>query len=166
MKLKMLLIFCFILCVTAGKCQEKNLNNDPAGLKKNAFYGTVGFFPDGLYSTVMGNFERMLFKLPDSFLNSFWIRISAGPWSAWGARGTNYVSAISAIMGRKSVHFEIGSGLLLTYDPVEKKFDPIVRDRHLAGNAGFRYQKPGGHFIFRTGLGWPEGIYLCMGICF
>jgi len=31
---------------------------------------------------------------------------------------------------------------------------------------GYRMQKPNGHFIFRTGVGWPEALYIDLGVSF
>jgi len=108
----------------------------------------------------------MIFQLPKSSFHSFWIRIGAGPWVGWGSTGINYVSTLSALLGRRSAHFEFGSGVLVTYWSQEKKLKPIINERYIAGFGGFRFQKPTGNFVFRTGLGWPDGIYLSLGYCF
>jgi hypothetical protein len=139
-------------------------------LKKNVLYGTFGVEYFEFYGTLMGNYERMIVELPPSFFfHSFWFRIGAGPWRGgfdYPERGWNFTSTLSTLIGRKSSHMEIGGGVLYTYNLYYKKFQPLIRDRHLAGNLGFRYQKPGGNFLFRTGIGWPEFTYLSFGICF
>ena len=35
-----------------------------------------------------------------------------------------------------------------------------------AANIGYRYQKPSGGFVFRTGIGFPDGVYLSLGFAF
>ncbi|MCJ7446209.1 MAG: hypothetical protein MUO72_00800 [Bacteroidales bacterium] len=149
-----------------GFSQEKKSEINPIGIKKNVIYGTLGVYIEESYGTLLGNYERMVFQLPNSFVQSFWLRIGAGPWAWWTADGMNYVSTLSVLMGRRSAHLEIGSGVLFTYDSDEKRFHPLVNDSHLAGNLGFRFQKPGGLLVFRTGIGWPEFMYLSLGICF
>ena len=167
MKLKLLLILCFIFFISIGNSQENKSDISSIGLKKNVIYGTLGVDIEDTYVTFLGNYEHMIFELPNSFFQSFWIRIGAGPWAAFDANGgTNYVSTLSAVMGKRSAHLEIGSGVLFTYDSGTKMFHPLVNDRHLAGNLGFRFQRPGGHFVFRTGIGWPEFMYLSLGFCF
>ena len=167
MKLKMLFILCFIFIISIGYSQETKSDISSIGLKKNVIYGTLGVIIDDTYFTFLGNYEHMIFELPNSFFHSFWIRIGAGPWVAFDANGgTNYVSTLSTVMGKRSTHLEIGAGVLFTYDKGIKRFHPIVDDRHLAGNLGFRFQKPGGQFVFRTGIGWPEFMYLSLGLCF
>jgi hypothetical protein len=163
---RVLLLACLLLFegITAG--QDHESSGDGPGLNKNVIYGTAGFYPESLYSNILINYERMLFRIPGSFFQSFWLRAGAGPWVAWGNKGSNYVSTLSVLMGRQGAHLEIGSGVVFTYNSYIDEFHPIVNDRHLAGFFGFRHQKPGGNFILRTGIGWPEGIYLSLGYCF
>ena len=152
--------------INAGFSQENKSDIKPTGLKKNVIYGTLGIDVSETYGTIMANYERMILELPNSFVQSFWVRVGAGPWVWWTGKGWHYASTLSALTGRKSVHFEFGGGILFTYDSHYEKFHPLIGDRHLAGNLGFRYQKPGGTFIFRTGIGWPEYMYLSLGYCF
>jgi hypothetical protein len=167
MKLKMLFILCFTFFVYIGYSQGRKSELSSVRLKKNVIYGTLGVDIEDVYITFLGNYEHMIFELPGSFFNSFWIRISAGPWAAFDSDGgINYVSTLSAVMGKRSAHLESGAGVLFTYNSSTKRFHPLVNDRHLAGNLGFRFQRPGGYFVFRTGIGWPEFMYLSLGFCF
>jgi hypothetical protein len=167
MKLKMLFTLCFIFFISIGYSQENKSDISSIGLKKNVIYGTLGVDIENTYVTFLGNYEHMIFELPNSFVHSFWIRIGAGPWAAFDANGgTNYVSTLSVVMGKRRAHLEIGSGVLFTYDSGTKRFHPLVNDRHLAGNLGFRFQRPGRYFVFRAGIGWPEFMYLSLGFCF
>jgi hypothetical protein len=166
MKLKMLFILCFIFYKSIGYSQKNNSDFNSIRLKKNVIYGTIGVDVGEFYGTLMGNYERMIFELPGSFIQSFWVRVGAGPWVWWTGKGVNYVSTLSAIMGRRSIHLEAGAGILFTYNSEAGRFHPLIRDRILAGNLGFRFQKPGGQFVLRTGIGWPEFIYLSFGVCF
>jgi hypothetical protein len=100
-------------------------------------YATLGVYPDEAYGSLLGNYERMIFQLPNSFVQSFWLRIGAGPWVGWVMKGTNYVSTISLLIGRRGTHLETGAGVLFTYNSYWGKFDPIVNDRYLAGNISF-----------------------------
>jgi hypothetical protein len=166
MKLKMLLIGCFILFVQIGFSQENPPGNKPIGLKKNVIYATLGVDYGEFYGTLLGNYERMIVEFPKTFVQSMWVRVGAGPWVWWDANGMNYVSTISLITGRRNAHFETGLGVVFTYHSNEDEFHPLVKDRIIAGNFGFRYQKPGGQFVFRTGIGWPEFLYVSLGVCF
>jgi hypothetical protein len=166
MKLKILLAICLVFSLNSGFSQTTNSEYKPIELKKNVIYGTLGIDYWEFYGTLMGNYERMIFQLPKSFVNSVWVRVGAGPWAWWTGEGINYVSTLSVLTGRKSAHLEIGSGLLITYNSDHNSYHPLINNSYLAGNLGFRYQKPGGNFVFRTGMGWPEFMYLSLGVCF
>jgi hypothetical protein len=53
-------------------------------------YATLGVYPDEAYGSLLGNYERMIFQLPNSFVQSFWLRIGAGPWVEWVMKGTKF----------------------------------------------------------------------------
>jgi hypothetical protein len=166
-KLKIIFILCYIFIADVSLSQRAIIQkSSPPDLKKNVFAITAGGSPEEFYFCLLGNYERMIVKLPKSFIHSFWFRVGAGPWAEFGPTGMNYVSTLSLLMGRGAVHAEIGSGVLFSYWSDEKEFRPIVNNSHIAGFLGFRYQKPGGSFVLKTGLGWPEGIYLGLGYCF
>lgn len=158
------IIFLFYISI----CYSQGLNTDINSnkLKKNVIYATVGVHPGEFYGTLMANYERMIIEFPTTFVSSIWVRVGAGPWVWWTGKGTNYVSTISLRTGRKGVHMETGLGALLTYNPESNNFHPLVHDSYLAGNIGFRFQKPGRKFVFRTGIGWPEFLYLSLGCSF
>ncbi|GEM_PF-1381122 len=40
------------------------------------------------------------------------------------------------------------------------------RDIYLVGNIGYRFQRPNDDFVFRTGIGYPELLYVGFGIAF
>jgi hypothetical protein len=61
--------------------------------------------------------------------------------------------------GKKTHHFEASAGLLLS---LMEDFDLFP----VSGSIGYRLQKPGSHFLLRTGFGWPETFYLGLGVSF
>ena len=74
---------------------------------------------------------------------------------------------LTGLTGKNKNHFEIGLGTSLN---IETKFDPerddgtdtfLLPDLRI----GYRYQEKNG-FIFRVGLGIPQGIYLSLGTRF
>jgi hypothetical protein len=164
MRIKLLIIIFSLIIIPKVLSQEKS--SDFTGLKKNSIYGTAGILIEDMYGNITGNYERILVAFPKSFIQSIQMRVGAGPWVAWMSDGVNFFSVMSLLMGRSNSHIETGMGVLFTYHPDTKQWAPIVNDRHIAGNIGYRYQKPGGWFVFRVGLGWPEGIYLSLGYCF
>jgi hypothetical protein len=166
MRLKALFLFCSLLFMSEIYCQTAVTELSKPELRKNVVYGTIGFYPEEFYGTILGNYERKLYQFPNSCINSLWVRVAAGPWGSWGSEGWNYVSTLSLLTGKKASHIEFGAGAVLSWDTSAKHFYPIWSDNYIAANLGYRYQKPGGSFVFRTGIGWPEFLYLSLGFCF
>jgi hypothetical protein len=158
-----ILLFWFI-CMN-GISQQFVPEIKPPELKKNVFYGTLGIDVWEFYGTILANYERMLYVSPKAKGSSLWLRAGAGPFGAWGNEGWNYVSTISVLTGKKSSHAEFGLGALLSWDTSAKHFAPLLANDYVAANIGYRYQKPGGSFIFRAGIGWPEFTYISFGFC-
>jgi hypothetical protein len=162
-----LLAVLFLLFLPNKCCsQDSNSDSNINPLNKNVISATLGIDPGEFYGTLLGSYEQMIVNFQKSFVNSLWVKVGAGPWVWWSGHGTNYISTISMLTGRKKVHIETGAGVLFTYNSDFKGFRPLVHNRYFAGNIGFRYQKPGGAFAFRTGIGWPEFLYLSIGYCF
>lgn len=153
----------FILTETYSQMAVTELRQPE--LKKNVFYGTLGLDVWDFYGTIIGNYERRIFMSPKPKGSSLWLRAGAGPFGTWGNEGWNYVSTISLLTGKKNNHVELGLGALLSWDSSAKHFAPILDNNYMAANLGYRYQKPGGYFIFRTGMGWPEFMYVSLGFC-
>jgi hypothetical protein len=164
MRIKLLIVIFFLIIIPKAFSQVKS--SDFAGLKRNSVYGTAGILIEDMYGNITANYERILFTFPKSFVQAIQLRAGAGPWVAWMSDGVNFFSVMSLLMGKSNSHLETGMGVIFTYHPDTDIWAPIVNDRHIAGNIGYRYQKPGGWFVFRTGLGWPEGMYLSFGYCF
>lgn len=78
-----------------------------------------------------------------------------------GAEGPHFVTTIAALTGAKNSHMEVGLGFTILNDN-------YYNDNSLypAGNVGYRFQKAGGHFVFRAGAGFPETTYLSFGVSF
>lgn len=160
-----LLIVIFSLIIFP-KVFSQEMSSDVTELKKNSVYVTAGILIENMYGNVTANYERTLVIFPKSFIQAIQLRAGAGPWVAWMSDGVNFFSIMSLLMGTGNSHIETGMGVLFTYHPDIKQWAPIVNDKHIAGNIGYRFQKPGGWFVFRAGLGWPERNYLSLGCCF
>lgn len=87
----------------------------------------------------------------------------------YGIRIFEFEGPVAAIMfdwirGGQNNHLEYGAGISaeimehISYNR-DYKLWPAV-------NIGYRYQKPDGNFIFRTGGGWPEAAYVSLGFAF
>jgi hypothetical protein len=124
---------------------------------ENTIYATVGFAL--MYGAANVNYERMIWKSQDQFVQALWLRVGVGAYVAWGDEGINYVVTLNALTGKRNAHLEFGLGVTSFGGDDFPSIFP-------AGALGYRFQKPKGHFIFRIGVGWPESIYLSFGTCF
>ena len=137
--------------------QDSILYSSVKPFKENSIYGTLGA---GYVSGITGNYERMIFYPIDSKIQSVGFRLGAGPGVSVFVSYMQYISALTVLTGKGNNHFEFGAGADFIK---EKYYDwqivPIV-------NLGYRFQKPGGDYVFRTGTGFPELLYLSLGFCF
>ena len=139
--------------------QSSEPQQESGKLSKNVIYGTAGFFP--IWGVININYERMLGHSSEKFVKSLWYRVGGGYWGTWGAEGPHFVSTLTALTGSKNNHLELSLGIAILNDN-------YYHDNSLypAGNIGYRFQKSDGHFVFRTGVSFPETTYLSLGISF
>lgn len=128
------------------------------------YYKNIGSLSFGLgpiYVIAMANYERMILNYSEKRNYSLWFRGGAGFWEWWEETGVNGMASLCMVTGRKKSHFEGSLGVVYSswFASGSKTFLP-------AGTLGYRYQKPEGHLMFRTGVGWPEAAYVGVGYCF
>jgi hypothetical protein len=167
----------FILGLTFS-VQSKAISIDSATLKPNVIHGHVGFF--GLWGTAHVSYERLLFVKNKNRLNHFYLHTGAGAFVTWGSSGPTFVSQFKGITGKKNGHFEWGGGVAVLFDKLS--YDITVSNARggyeekprlveycipiPAFTVGYRFQKPDGHFVFRTGIASPDGLYVSLGVAF
>jgi len=145
------LIVVLLLVVSQTKSQDSKLHT-------TCVYGTLGTF--FVYTNITGNIEQQIKYDPDKFFNIMSLRIGGGNWSSWGNESYNILGTINWLSGKNKHHMEMGVGL--AYSPeYDDSFGFLP-----AAQIGYRYQKPGGWLLFRTGVGVPEALYVSLGVCF
>jgi hypothetical protein len=104
-------------------------------------------------------------------------------WAFWAENGSTYYSALNWIWGKGKNHLETSLGLSVLFESSSYKIgvsnskviyggsgiEPSRLEYTLplpSGNIGYRFQKPDSNFIFRTGIGWPEALYIGVGVSF
>jgi hypothetical protein len=145
---------------------------------KNNIYPEVGYWLIGGSVTI--NYERMIFQTGKISTARFFLRAGYGYWAFWTGGGPAGILAFNIVLFNKAHHLETGPGIVVLYDN-SKNHDDIFRPPDPNEqphswreniiytpeiNIGYRYQKPGKHFIFRIGLSYPEGVYSGLGISF
>ncbi|MEN8119248.1 MAG: hypothetical protein ABFS35_02835 [Bacteroidota bacterium] len=130
--------------------------------QKNLVYGSICIFGPG--ASANGNYERMIAERNNKFFKTYWFRISGGVYSAWEwGNGIHFITGVTMLSGSGKNHFEFNIGLTSIFDLASSVDNQYIFP---AGILGYRYQKKDGHFVFRSGLGFPEIVYFSFGFCF
>jgi hypothetical protein len=125
------------------------------GFYKNAIHGNVGI--GGLYLTATGYYERMITQ--NSKVLSF-VKVGFGGYSTWGDEGNYILGQFGILLGANKHHLELGAGPRYVINGGIQGYLPFT------ATIGWRIQKPGGKFIFRMGVSWPEAVYIGLGFSF
>lgn len=153
---KLFLASLIILLSNAVFSQDKKL--ETIALKKNVIYGNVSV---GNHFSKAVYYERMLKQdMWDSSPKSF-VKLGIGRRSSPnGDYGDFVTTQFGLLIGKRSHYLEIAAGFKYHYS------GDFEKDILFASVFGWRYQKPGGLLVFRIGTGYPEYIYLGLGISF
>jgi hypothetical protein len=137
--------------------QEVKPDSVQSKMFNNAIYGNVG--NGGLYFTATGYYERMFRNNPQNSPIATFVKVGYGGAAFWYASSSYILGQFGILTGVKKHHFEASAGLV-------KGIGNDLNFFPLSGSIGYRIQKPDGHFIFRTGVGWPEAVYIGLGVSF
>ncbi|MFK7950494.1 MAG: hypothetical protein AB8G11_23105 [Saprospiraceae bacterium] len=174
---KILFIFVIIGCTLTNVFSQENTNQSVFS-NQNTIYGTVAL--GGFWGTLNINYERQLMTTNNRIFKTFGVRIGGGYWATWGQQGSHYIITPTFLSGTGNNHFESAIGATLLYDKLSYDIgvsnaeyfnEPIpshiqYMDIYPAGSLGYRYQKPDGWLMFRTGIGFPDVVYLGLGVVF
>lgn len=151
-----------ILLLISNTLAAQDVKPDSAKLKmfNNAIYGSVGSLI-GYYNNANIYYERMFQRNSYKSKIATFVKAGYGGWlSPWGGEGSYLLGQYGILTGVKKHHLEVSAGLIKFFSGSEKI------ETLLSGSIGYRTQKPDGHFIFRTGVSWPETLYLGFGVSF
>jgi hypothetical protein len=140
---------------------------------KNNIYCVAGTWIIGLDATL--NYERMILHLGQRKSISLSLRAGYGKWAYWTSGGNGGILSANLIYFKRASHIETGFGAVILFDREKYEMDVIFEPPTSKKecmiytpciNLGYRYQKPGGHSIFRIGFSYPEGAYAALGVAF
>ncbi len=137
-----------------GTSQENNIARIESN--PNAIYSNLGFGYRFRSLSAMVYYERYAKSYPK--FTSFY-KVGIGATTSFFDGDFLLLAQYGILTGSKSNHLELGIGpnLEIVKTLTKKLYLPIT------STIGWRIQKPGGHFILRTGISWPEGTYF--GFC-
>lgn len=165
-------------CHTAYGQSSHDTVDEPAEIKKNSIHAIVGFA--GVAGSCSINYERMLVAFEKGTLVGLWSKVGVGVAGVWSSGGPYQSVTLGVLTGAKNNHFELNIGgarmvnnigyedaqRMSAYfaEPPPSKSDFV--DFKVAGTVGYRYQKPQGKLLFRCGIGFPETIFVGLGVAF
>lgn len=165
----------FLVLIFTGlvytNAQDVSLNAETKLNTKNNIFVSVG--TTLIFSAFTVSYERNILNRPLSEWN---IR---GAWGMnaplWGIVMHHYLVDLCYISGKSNHHLEACFGTTMFFDQSYYKYyknDPDIyepfsyfTDWYPSAYLGYRYKKPGGNFLFRVGLGWPEQFGVGVGFC-
>ena len=137
---------------------QKSLKNR-GGIDRSTIH--ISLAPDVAYNAATIFYDHIITH--NGKLATF-ARVGYGGWAKLliGA-GTQTFAQGGIIVGTNKKKFEASAGVAFQ----NEKTDDITKSSTVpAVSLGIRSQKPGKHFVFRAGLGYPEGIYVGLGHSF
>jgi len=136
-------------------------DKSPSGLRKNAIHISGGTAL--VYASFTGYIDHLLFDSEGKKYQAMFMRVGYGQYGQIASDGGYHVLTQAVIVrGRNNGHFEGGLGVAFV-DPEDEgdsrgPLEPAI-------SVGYRWQKREGNFLFRTGLAYPESLYLGIGFC-
>lgn len=161
------------LLITLCTCDislAQEVKSDFRDLKNNAIH-----FMPGLQALTL-SYERKLWHPERSraLFKTFTARLEGGVFRSalsgafgWEVEGypSFYALSVSGLTGKGKNHLEFGFGVARGQF-AEKIYCCLNGDWDIYPNLGYRFQKPGGRFVFRVGASHPRYTYISAGYAF
>ncbi|SIN76250.1 hypothetical protein [Algoriphagus halophilus] len=149
----------FYLCFFDATIEATAQTEEPQPeFYKNSLQGSLGFA--GLFAAATSNYERIISLPQGKWITATYLRFGIGAYGVWGGKGNFTYLQYGVFTGKKANHFEISAGPNIGFKEVDSEI-PVI-----SFSTGYRLQKPGKHFMLRTGVGLPESIYFGLGWSF
>lgn len=161
LRLKVLTVIFLLISITS-LAQGVKPDSTVSKMFNNAIYGSVGISMEIIgdaWLTGSAYYERMFQRNALKSRTSTFLKIGLGSMAYWEGASSYVLAQYGLLTGVEKHHLEVSAGLVKSLD---KYYDIFP----LSGSIGYRIQKPKGHFIFRTGVGWPEALYFGLGASF
>lgn len=153
---KFVLLCGLILFYTSVFSQSNDVKKNGFLISNNIIH--ISLAPDIAYNAAAIYYDRIISQ--NDRLATF-VRVGFGGWHTLLVDGgTNVIGQGGIILGSNNKRFEASAGVAYQNKTANNNDDPSIIP---AISLGIRSQKPNKHFVFRAGLGYPEGIYVGFG---
>ena len=133
--------------------QDDPSAHNESELKKNSIHASIGTVI--LYSTINCYYDRVIFEKGRNKKNLGLLRLGYGWFGGIENDGQQYMLQ----SGIQREYFEGLLGFSIRPQDGDEALKPAI-------SVGFRWQKPNKSFLFRTGIAYPESLYLGVGFAF
>lgn len=152
-----LLLVLLLIAYSSLYSQQDSLRKPDNDYKKNMIHGSFGTLVLGYTANIF--YDRLLSPIGKHHTTCTFVRIGyQDNIILTDPNGSAVILEGGILTGKHFGHFEGALGL--TYI---QTVNNVLRP---AFSVGYRGQKPDGSFMFRTGLGFPELLFLGLGIAF
>lgn len=149
---KSVLLSVLILFYGAVFSQSNEGNKNGSFTGKNIIH--ISLAPDVAYNAATIFFDRIISQ--NENLATF-VRVGYGGWSKLLIGGGSQTLIQGGIIsGSNNRRFEAALGVAIQNEDNNNTTIPAL-------SLGLRSQKPGKRFVFRAGIGYPEGLYVGVG---
>lgn len=154
--------FSFLLCIllvgySSAYSQQDSQQKSDNRYKMNLIHGSLGTMVLGYTANIF--YDRLLSGIGEQNTTCTFVRIGyQNNVILTDPNGNALILEGGLLTGKNFGHFEGALGI--TYIQTQNN---VIRP---AFSVGFRGQKPTGGFMFRTGLGFPELLFLGVGLAF
>lgn len=144
----------FILSNSLVTAQEEKIDSLKINLNKNSINLSYG-----ILSTYL-SYESLFQGKGFGSRNSTIVDYGLGGLAHWDGESAFIISRFGILTGSGRRHFEAKLGACFFWGgDMQYMLLP-------SGSIGYRKQKPGSRFIFRTGIGFPDAMYVSWGVSF
>jgi hypothetical protein len=154
MKKIFIITILFIVSNSSVTAQEEKTDPLKINLNKNSINLSYGIL--SAYLSYESLFQGKVFGIRNSTIVDYGL----GGLAHWDGASPFIISRFGILTGSGRRHFEAKVGACFFFaGDMQNMLLP-------SGSIGYRKQKPGSRFIFRTGIGFPDVLYVSWGVSF
>lgn len=150
----------FVVFNSLVKAQVEQKDSLMVNLNRNYINFSIG--PGGIVALFLPahiSYERLFQGKIFGSKNTAIADIGLGGAVYWEGSSMFIINRLGVLTGAGKKHFEAKAGVCYF-------LDGYTVDLYPSASIGYRKQKPGSHFVFRTGIGFPDAIYTSWGYSF
>ncbi len=146
--------FLFILSNSLVTAQEEEIDSLKINLNKNSINLSYGIL------SAYFSYDRLWQGKVFGSKNSTIVDFGFGGLAHWEGASPFIISRFGILTGSGKRHFEAKAGACFFW---AGDMQGILLP---SGSIGYRKQKPGSRFVFSTGIGFPDALYVSWGVSF